>query len=118
MRPAWGAVALGAMAGIGIALAIFVAVGVSGMATPTGLAVASLFGQFLALFVAGYVTGRLTGPHAVFNGGLSGLLVFAIVVAVSVSGGPSPGVGALLLLGVVAAVAGSAGGVLALHLRR
>jgi hypothetical protein len=101
------------MAGLGLALGLFLVFGVSGLVSDDGLAIVGLFGQYLALFVAGYVAGRLAAPAAVLNGGLSALTVFAVSVALSVSGGTSPGLGSLLFLGVVAVVLGTAGGVLA-----
>ena len=106
------------MGGLGIALGLFIVFGVTGLVSDDGLAVVGLFGQYLALFAAGYVAGRLAGPAAVVNGGVSALLVFAVSVAISVSGGSAPGLGSLLFLGLVAAVLGTAGGVLADHRSR
>lgn len=101
------------MAGLGTALGLFIVIGVSGLVTDDGLAIVGLFGQYLAMFAAGFVAGRLAGPAAMLNGGLAGLLVFAVSVAISIAGGSSPGLGSLLFLGVVAVVLGTAGGVLA-----
>jgi hypothetical protein len=67
-----------------------------------------------ATVAAGYVAGRFA-PHgaAAVNGGLAGLLIFFFVGAVSLLAASGPNAFELVMLGVVAAVLGSAGGVLA-----
>lgn len=105
------------MAGLGSSLAIFlllVALGVEGNARDALL----IFVQFLALFIAGFVAGRFGERQPSLDGGFAGLLTFFVAVALSVAGGSSLGVVPMVLLGVVAAVLGSAGGVLAESMRR
>lgn len=109
---------LGTMAGLGLALLAFIVLGIAGMIRDDGASVALVFVQFLSLFVAGYVAGRLGHGAPTLDGGLSGLLVFFVSVGVSVAGGANLGIGPVLFLGAVAAVLGSAGGVLAEHRRR
>lgn len=106
------------MAGLGLALLAFVMLGIAGLVGDGGSNVALVFVQFLSLFVAGYVAGRLSAGTPALDGGLAGLLVFFVSVGVSVAGGASLGIGPALFLGIVAAVLGSAGGVLAEHRRR
>ncbi len=63
---------------------------------------------------AGYVAGRFAPDGtAVVNGGLAGLLIFLFVGVVSLLAARGPDPLGLVMLGVVAAVLGSAGGVLA-----
>lgn len=113
----WGGIVLGAMAGLGLALAVFLVLAATGIIDGTERLTILIFVQFLSLFVAGYVAGRLTTTSGPLAGGLAGLLVFFVTVALSVAGGSSVGVASLLLLGVTAAVLGSAGGVLAQFVR-
>lgn len=101
------------MAGLGLALAVFLILAGTGVLSGTGEQAILVFVQFAALFVAGYVAGRLSRSAAPLDGGMSGLLVFLITVAISVAGGSSLGLVTLGFLGVTAAVLGSAGGVLA-----
>ncbi len=101
------------MSGLGVALAVFLlllGIGVSDIVL--------IFMQFFAMFAAGYVAGRLGTGSAPLNGGLSGLMVFFVAATISVSAGASVGIAPLLFLGTVAAILGSAGGVLAESRRR
>ncbi len=115
VRPAlstinWGGVALGAAAGIAASLVANLAVGIV-VAQPPALTVII---HLAATVGAGYVAGRFAPEHAaVVNGGLAGLLIllFAGVISLLASSGPNPL--ELVALGVVSAVLGSAGGVLA-----
>ncbi len=106
----WGGVALGAAAGIAASLVANLGVGLV-IEQPAAV---SILIHLTATVGAGYVAGRfaLAGTAAV-NGGLSGLLIFLFVGVVSLltSAGPDPI--QLVMLGIVAAVLGSAGGVLA-----
>lgn len=113
----WGGIALGAMSGLGLALAVFLILAATGVVDENGGQAILVFVQFLALFVAGFVAARLGSGTPALDGGMAGLLVFFITVAISVAGGSSLGVGALLFLGATAAVLGSAGGVLAQFVR-
>ncbi len=102
------------MAGLGVGLATFIVLGLTGVIGPEGEGDAALiFVQYLALFIAGYVAGRLSHQSSVVDGGLAALTVYVVTATIGVAGGGDPGAGALLLFGIIAAVLGSAGGVLA-----
>jgi hypothetical protein len=81
------------------------------IATPAAL---SVIIHLAATVAAGYVAGRfaLEGT-APLNGGLAGLVIFLFVGVVSLLASSGPNPLELVMLGVVAAVLGSAGGVLA-----
>jgi len=81
------------------------------MAPPAAL---SILIHLSATVGAGYVAGRFAGAGtAAVNGGLAGLLIFLFVGVVSLLASAGPNPVELVMLGVVAAVLGSAGGVLA-----
>lgn len=107
----WGAVAIGAMAGLVVALLSFIVLGISGLVAPGRGEVALLFLQFLALVIAGYVAGRLSDMPEV-HGGLAGLLAALVSGLISLSSSRVP-LSGIITLTFVAAVLGSAGGVLA-----
>lgn len=107
----WGAVAIGAMAGLVVALLAFILLGISGIVAPGRGEILLLFVQFLALVVAGYVAGRLSVTPEV-HGGLAGLLSALVSGLISITSTQVPLAG-IITLTVVAAVLGSAGGVLA-----
>ena len=107
----WGAVAIGAMAGLVVALLAFIFLGISGLVAPGRGEILLLFIQFLSLVVAGYVAGRLSDAAEV-HGGLAGLLSAFVSGIISVTSSSVPLAG-IITLTVVAAVLGSAGGVLA-----
>lgn len=106
------------MAGLGGTLAVFLILAAVGVVAPgRGLPLLVVL-QLLGLVAAGWVAGRFAPPGgAAVHGGLAGLLLFVVAGAVSVAAGSGPDPVQLVLLGVVAAVLGSAGGVLA-DLRR
>lgn len=106
------------MAGLGLALLVFIVLGITGLIEEGGSNMALVFVQFLSLLVAGYVAGRLSTRTPALDGGLAGLLVLFVSVGVSLAGGATLGIAPALFLGIVAAVLGSAGGVLAEHQRR
>lgn len=98
------------MAGLGAGLGLFIVLGIVGL---TQLIVL-VFLQFLTLVVAGYVAGRFAHGPATIDGSLAGLLAFLVIGVVAIAGtsrGPSPV--EITVLGLVAAVLGAAGGVLA-----
>ena len=66
-----------------------------------------------ATVFAGYVAGRFALQGAAANGGMAGLFIFFFAGVVSILGGVQLHPLELIMLGVVAAVLGSAGGVLA-----
>lgn len=107
----WGAVAIGAMAGLVVALLAFIFLGISGLVAPGRGEIFLLFIQFLSLVVAGYVAGRLSDEPAI-HGGIAALLSAFVSGLVSVTSTEVPLVG-IITLTLVAVVLGSAGGVLA-----
>lgn len=107
----WGAVAIGAMAGLVVALLAFILLGISGLVAPDRGEILLLFIQFLSLVVAGYVAGRLTDA-AEIHGGLAALLSALVSGLISVTSTQVPLAG-IITLTLVAAILGSAGGVLA-----
>ncbi|MDX1691153.1 MAG: hypothetical protein R3290_09050 [Acidimicrobiia bacterium] len=110
----WGAVAVGAVAGLaaGIVLAIpLLALGVAGTDDFGGQAALILLG-FVAQFLAGYVAARIAGFADAQHGSLSALGLFAVVAGISIAAGQDPSIGTLAFSGVVALVLGTAGGVL------
>jgi putative membrane protein (TIGR04086 family) len=107
----WGAITVGAMAGVVFALLAFILLGISGIVTRTRGEIFLLFLQFLSLVVAGYVAGRLS-ESAEVHGGLAGLLAALVIGIISLTSTDASLTG-IVALTVVAAVLGSAGGVLA-----
>ena len=110
----WGAVALGAIAGLGVAMAAglpLLAAGVADTETFAGQAVLILLG-FGAQFLAGWVSARFAGRVHPLHGALAALAAFTVVSALSLATGADPGVGSLAFGAAVALVLGSAGGVL------
>jgi hypothetical protein len=106
----WGGVALGAATGIFSSLVVNIAIGL--LMTP--LAAISILIHLAATVAAGYIAGRFAPEGtAPLNGGLAGLLIFFFVGVVSLLASSGPNPLELVMLGVVAAVLGSAGGVLA-----
>jgi hypothetical protein len=74
--------------------------------------------EFAALVIAGYIAGRFAPSGAAVHGGLAGMAVFFIAAVISVASAPGTNLVELLVLGLVAAVLGSAGGALAERRRR
>lgn len=107
----WGAIAVGAMAGLVFALLAFIVLGISGVVAPDRGEIFLLFLEFLALVIAGYVAGRLSDT-AELHGGLAGLLTALVSGLISLTSRQVPVVG-IITLTLVAVVLGSAGGVLA-----
>ena len=107
----WGAIAVGAMAGLVVALLSFIFLGITGIVSPERGEIILLFLEFLALVVAGYVAGRLSDSPEI-HGGLAGLGAALVTGLISLTSTNVP-VTALVTLTVVAAALGSAGGVLA-----
>jgi hypothetical protein len=99
------------MAGLVFALLAFIVLGISGLVAPDRGEIFLLFLQFLALVIAGYVAGRLSDT-AEIHGGLAGLLTALVSGLISLTSTQVPLVG-IITLTAVAAVLGSAGGVLA-----
>jgi len=107
----WGAIAIGAMAGLVVALLAFIFLGISGIVSPDRGEIFLLFIQFLSLVVAGYVAGRLADT-AEIHGGLAALLSAFVSGLISLTSTRVPLAG-IITLTLVAVVLGSAGGVLA-----
>ena len=114
----WGAIALGAMAGLGSGLVLFLVLSVPGAVGPDQSAIPLILLQFLSLVLAGFITGVFVSEGAVLHGGLAGLMLFLVVAAISIAIASGPNIVELALLGVVAAVLGSSGGALAESRRR
>jgi hypothetical protein len=110
----WGAIALGVMGGLGIALVAFLALGVTGLTDfRTGVAVL-IFLQYSSQLVAGYLAGRLAVRARVFHGGLAGMIVAAVGAAIGLSAaGTDSDLGLIVLALIIATITGTAGGVLA-----
>jgi putative membrane protein (TIGR04086 family) len=110
----WGAVALGAMTGLGLALALFLLLGATGVLTEDNAAVPLVFLQFLAQSGAGYLAGRFAGRDGVLHGSLAAIALYLVGSTLTLAAAPDEiGVATLILFAVVAAVVGSAGGLLA-----
>lgn len=99
------------MAGLVVALLAFIFLGVSGLVSAGRGDVLLLFNQFLALVIAGYVGGRLSDSPEI-HGGLAALLAALVTGLISITSNRVSLLG-LITLTVIAAVLGSAGGVLA-----
>ena len=108
----WGAIAVGAMAGLVVALLSFIFLGISGIVTANRGEIFLLFLQFLALVIAGYVAGTLSDT-AELHGGLAGLLAALVTGLISLSSRQDVPIAGLVTIAVAAAVLGTAGGVLA-----
>ena len=107
----WGAVAVGAMAGLVTALLSFIFLGVTGLVAPDRGQIFLLFLEFLALVLAGYVAGRLSDAPEL-HGGLAGLVTALVTGLISLTSTQVAFL-AILTLTIIAAILGSAGGVLA-----
>ncbi len=94
-----------------MALLAFIFLGISGAVAPGRGEIILLFIQFLSLVVAGYVAGRLSDAPEI-HGGLAALLSAFVSGLISVTSSNVPLAG-IITLTLVAAVLGSAGGVLA-----
>jgi len=99
------------MAGLVVALLAFIFLGISGIVAPDRGEIFLLFLQFLSLVVAGYVAGRLSESSEI-HGGLAALLSAFVSGLISLTSRQVPLAGIITLV-LVAAVLGSAGGVLA-----
>ena len=114
MHIGWGAIALGVMAGLGMALIAFIALGVTGLTDFGAGAAVLIFLQYSSQLAAGYVAGRLAAQARVLHGGLAGIIVAAIGAAIGLSStGTNSNLGLVVLALIVAAITGTAGGVLA-----
>jgi hypothetical protein len=99
------------MAGLVVALLAFILLGISGLVAPDRGEIFLLFVQFLSLVVAGYVAGRLSDAPEI-HGGLAALLSAFVSGLISLSSTSVPLTG-IITITLIAAVLGSAGGVLA-----
>jgi lipoprotein signal peptidase len=102
------------MAGLGLGLVAFLAVGVTGLADFGPGAAVLVFLQYSSQLVAGYLAGRLAVQARVVHGGLAGMIVAAIGAAFGLSSsGSDSNLGLVMLALIIAAITGTAGGVLA-----
>lgn len=109
----WGAIALGAMTGLGAALMAFLILGVTGILDSTNAAIPVVFLQFLSQLLAGYVAARFAGRDAVIHGSFAALLLYLVGSTITLAAAPDAvGRVTLALFAVVAAVVGAAGGLL------
>ena len=114
IRANWGAISVGALAGLATAMLAFLVLGIIGVVESPADLVPLLFLQFLGLVVAGYIAGRLAGRDRVRHGGYAGLALFAVSSALALATDPGSGnVFVIAFTGVLAVVLGSAGGALA-----
>ena len=105
---------MGAMAGLGIALAVFFVLGITGLINEANAAVPLAFLQFLAQFGAGYLAGRFAGRDATTHGSLAAIAIYLIGSTLTLAAAPDTvGTLTLLLFAIIAAVLGTAGGLLA-----
>jgi putative membrane protein (TIGR04086 family) len=101
------------MAGLGLALAVFLVLGISGIIDADTSAVPLAFLQFTAQFTAGYLAGRLAGRDGVLHGSLAAIAVYLVGSTLALAAAPdSVGPVSVILFAVVAAILGSAGGLL------
>ena len=115
----WGAVALGAMAGLGFALLAVLLLGTSGLVDYFVGAALLVFLQYSAQVAAGYLAGRLASTSRVLHGGMAGLLMAGLGAAIGLSFNSTDTRFLLVFLGLaIAATTGSAGGALAEHWAR
>lgn len=110
----WGAVGLGAMTGLGLALALFLLLGATGVLTEDNAAIPLVFLQFLAQFGAGYLAGRFAGRDGIAHGSLAAIAIYLVGSTLTLAAAPDEvGIPTLILFAIVALVVGSAGGLLA-----
>jgi hypothetical protein len=110
--PNLGAVAIGALAGLGIGVVGAIPVLAVG-ADPgsiRGQSILIMLG-LVAQFLAGLVAARIAGREPELHGGLGGLASFAIIGVISLTAA-EPGVAALAVGGLTALVMGTLGGFL------
>lgn len=95
-------------------LVAFLALGLTGLADFRTGAALLIFLQYSSQLVAGYLAGRLAIRARVLHGGLAGMIVAAIGAAFGLSSsGSSSNLGLVVLALIIAAITGTAGGVLA-----
>ena len=114
MRPNWGALLVGMIAGLAGAVVVaapLLLTGVADTETFGGQAVLVLIG-FASQVAAGAVAGRVAGSNGGLHGGLAGLGLFALISAISIATGGDPAISTLAFGAVVSAILGTAGGVL------
>ena len=101
------------MSGLGAALALFLVLGITGLLNAESGAVDVAFLQFLAQVLAGYVAARLAGRDAVIHGSFAALLLYLIGSTITLAADPDAvSMVTLALFAIVAAILGSAGGLL------
>ena len=111
-RISWAAIAIGAMAALGLIMVTFLLLSITGL-VDSPLAIGLLFLQLLGLVVAGYVSGRLSGESRVVHGSLAALSVSLVTSTIALAAGAAPGLGVLFFGIALAAVLGSVGGAVA-----
>ena len=95
-------------------LVAFLALGVTGLTDYRSGAAVLVFLQYASQLVAGYLAGRLAMHARVLHGGLAGIIVAAIGAAFGLSSSnANSDLGLVVLALIIAAITGTAGGVLA-----
>jgi len=114
----WGAVLIGAAAGLFfnfvIALLVFLAaILLRASQSDLGPLLVLAFSLFSGLLFAGYVAGRFTSGHNPgFHGNLAGMALYATIAGLGILAGSGVNAITLLIFSVVAALIGYAGGIL------
>lgn len=102
------------MAGLGAALIVFLALGVTGVIDRDTAAIPAAFLQFLGQLGAGYVAARFARRDHVVHGSYAALLLYVVAAAITLAAAPdSVGPVTLIVFALIAAILGSAGGLLA-----
>jgi len=112
--PNLGAVAIGALAGLGLGIIGAIPLLAGGLdAGSVGGQSALILVGLVAQFVAGYLAARVAGRDLEVHGGLGALTLFGITGAVALGANQDPGAGTLVVGALTALVAGTLGGFLA-----
>jgi hypothetical protein len=103
-------VAIGTMTGLGSARIVFFVLWGTGIVGSGRNLIILVVLEFAALVLAGYIAGRFAPAGGAAHGGVAGLALFLVAGVISIAASPNSNVLELLVLALVAAVLGSAGG--------
>lgn len=102
------------MAGLGAVLIVFLALGFTGVIDRDTAAVPAAFLQFFGQFGAGSIAGRIARRDHVVHGSYAALLFYFVATAITLAAAPDTvGPITLIVFALIAAILGSAGGLLA-----
>lgn len=102
------------MAGLGAALVVFLALGITGVIDRDSAAIPAAFLQFLGQLGAGYISARIARRDHVVHGSYAALLLYFVAAAITLAAAPDTvGPITLIVFALIAAILGSAGGLLA-----